>query len=66
MHVDGQTVCMMLNLRSRQVLCRPPELIDDESAPPSPVSRHLVTGSSSAAMPDWQAPLRGHAQHADA
>jgi len=34
--VDGQTVCMMLNTRSRQVPCRPPELIDDVSAPPSP------------------------------
>ncbi len=33
---DGQTVSMMLNMRSRPVLCRPPELIDDESAPPSP------------------------------
>jgi len=36
MRVAGQTVCIMLNMRSRQVLCRPPELIDDESAPPSP------------------------------
>ena len=36
MHVDGQTVCMMLNMPSKQVPCRPPELIDDVSAPPSP------------------------------
>ena len=36
MHVDGLTVSMMLNMQSRQVPRRPPELIDDESAPPVP------------------------------